>query len=48
MGHYVHRDISAGNIILCNGTGKISDLEYAKKFLSQGPVNDPKMVPVDL
>ncbi|KAK0491267.1 hypothetical protein IW261DRAFT_1436697 [Armillaria novae-zelandiae] len=42
MGHYVHRDISAGNIILCNGVGKISDLEYAKKFLSQGPVNDPK------
>ncbi|KAK0195828.1 hypothetical protein F5146DRAFT_951483 [Armillaria mellea] len=42
MGHYVHRDISAGNIILCNGMGKISDLEYAKKFLSNGPVNDPK------
>ncbi|KAK0216129.1 hypothetical protein IW262DRAFT_1398178 [Armillaria fumosa] len=42
LGHYVHRDISAGNIILCNEAGKISDLEYAKKFLSQGPVNDPK------
>ncbi|PBK69877.1 hypothetical protein ARMSODRAFT_1018617 [Armillaria solidipes] len=42
MGHYVHRDISAGNIIICEGRGKISDLEYAKKFLSQGPVNDPK------
>ncbi|KAK0230517.1 hypothetical protein IW262DRAFT_1306647, partial [Armillaria fumosa] len=42
LGHYVHRDISASNIILCNGVGKISDLEYAKKFLSQGPVNDPK------
>ncbi|KAK0461953.1 uncharacterized protein EV420DRAFT_1330968 [Desarmillaria tabescens] len=43
MGHYVHRDISAGNIILCNdGTAKISDLEYAKKFLSDGPQNDPK------
>ncbi|KAK0499818.1 hypothetical protein EDD18DRAFT_1249829 [Armillaria luteobubalina] len=42
FGHYVHRDISAGNIIVCNGVGKISDLEYAKKFLSQGPVNDPK------
>ncbi len=47
MGHYVHRDISAGNIILCNGVGKISDLEYAKKFLSQGPVNDPKTVRLD-
>ncbi|KAK0194219.1 hypothetical protein F5146DRAFT_1184019 [Armillaria mellea] len=42
LGHYVHRDISAGNIILCNGMGKISDLEYAKKFLSGGPRNDPK------
>ncbi|PBL02809.1 hypothetical protein ARMGADRAFT_273017 [Armillaria gallica] len=41
MGHYVHRDIFAGNIILCNGVGKISDLEYAKKFLSQGPADDP-------
>ncbi|KAK0491261.1 hypothetical protein IW261DRAFT_77791 [Armillaria novae-zelandiae] len=42
LGHYVHRDISAGNIILCNGVGKISDLEYAKKFLSQDLVDDPK------
>ncbi|KAK0190693.1 hypothetical protein F5146DRAFT_1045365 [Armillaria mellea] len=31
MGHYVHRDISAGNIIICDGRAKISDLEYAKK-----------------
>ncbi|KAK0190699.1 hypothetical protein F5146DRAFT_1137526 [Armillaria mellea] len=42
LGQYVHRDISAGNIIICDGIAKISDLEYAKKFLSQGPVNDPK------
>ncbi|PBK69868.1 hypothetical protein ARMSODRAFT_956676 [Armillaria solidipes] len=42
MGHYVHRDISAGNIILCNGVGRISDLEYAKKYLSHGSLNDPK------
>ncbi|KAK0480485.1 hypothetical protein EDD18DRAFT_1363656 [Armillaria luteobubalina] len=28
--------------ILSNGMGKISDLEYAKKFLSQDPANDPK------
>ncbi|KAK0190707.1 hypothetical protein F5146DRAFT_1000692 [Armillaria mellea] len=42
LGQYVHRDISVGNIIICDGRGKISDLEYAKKFLSSGPVNDPK------
>ncbi|KAG7449398.1 uncharacterized protein BT62DRAFT_929364 [Guyanagaster necrorhizus] len=41
-GYYVHRDISAGNIILCNGMGKISDLEYVKRFLSHGLQNDPK------
>ncbi|KAK0461954.1 uncharacterized protein EV420DRAFT_1665595 [Desarmillaria tabescens] len=41
MGHYVHRDISAGNILLCDGMAKISDLEYAKKFPS-GPKDDPK------
>ncbi|KAK0206729.1 hypothetical protein DFS33DRAFT_1316735 [Desarmillaria ectypa] len=42
IGHYVHRDISAGNILLCDGTARISDLEYAKKYLSDGPKNDPK------
>ncbi|KAK0190698.1 hypothetical protein F5146DRAFT_1195064 [Armillaria mellea] len=42
MGRYVHRDISAGNTIVCDGRAKISDLEYAKKFLSPGPVNDAK------
>lgn len=29
---YVHRDISTGNILLCNGRGKISDLEYARSY----------------
>lgn len=29
---YVHRDISTGNVLLCNGRGKISDLEYARPF----------------
>ncbi|KAK0243019.1 hypothetical protein EDD85DRAFT_313091 [Armillaria nabsnona] len=42
IGHYVHRDISAGNVLLCGEMAKISDLEYAKKFLSEGPKNDPK------
>ncbi|KAK0499828.1 hypothetical protein EDD18DRAFT_1442434 [Armillaria luteobubalina] len=42
IGHYVHRDISAGNVLLCGEMAKISDLEYAKRFLSEGPKNDPK------
>jgi serine/threonine protein kinase len=29
---YVHRDISVGNVLLCEGTAKISDLEYARPF----------------
>jgi serine/threonine-protein kinase RIO1 len=28
---YVHRDVSAGNILFWNGTGVLSDLESAKK-----------------
>lgn len=47
---WVHRDISAGNIILVeNGrgevVGKLSDLEYARKFDST-PIGhrDPKTV----
>ncbi len=47
IGHYVHRDISAGNVLLCGEMAKISDLEYAKKFLSEGPKNDPKTVRVE-
>ncbi|KAK0440942.1 uncharacterized protein EV420DRAFT_1769154 [Desarmillaria tabescens] len=41
LGHYVHRDISAENILLCNGIAKISDLEYAQRFLF-GSKKDPK------
>ncbi|KAK0475131.1 hypothetical protein IW261DRAFT_1647127 [Armillaria novae-zelandiae] len=40
---YVHRDFSSGNILLCSGKGKISDLEYCKVFQSEGPQSDPKM-----
>ncbi|KAK0197924.1 hypothetical protein F5146DRAFT_1116901 [Armillaria mellea] len=39
---YVHRDISSGNILLCSGKGKVSDLEYCKVFQSEGPQSDPK------
>lgn len=28
----MHRDISAGNILICNKRGKISDLEYARSY----------------
>ena len=28
---WVHRDISVGNILVVDGVGKLSDLEYAKK-----------------
>jgi Fungal protein kinase len=28
---YVHRDVSAGNILLCNGVGILNDMESAKK-----------------
>jgi len=31
---YLHRDISDGNIIYCDGIGKISDLEYAIAYMS--------------
>ncbi|KAN0109363.1 hypothetical protein V8E52_009407 [Russula decolorans] len=29
---WVHRDVSAGNILFCDGHGKLADLEYAKKM----------------
>lgn len=28
---WVHRDISIGNILIVNGRGKITDVEYAKR-----------------
>ncbi|KAJ7756980.1 hypothetical protein B0H16DRAFT_1721448 [Mycena metata] len=33
----VHRDVSAGNILLVDGVGKLSDLEYLKSF--KGPIS---------
>ncbi|KAJ3555477.1 hypothetical protein NM688_g2556 [Phlebia brevispora] len=33
---WVHRDLSAGNILVVNGTGKITDLEYATSEIRQG------------
>ena len=27
----MHRDVSVGNILLCDGVAKLADLEYAKK-----------------
>ncbi|KAK0440753.1 hypothetical protein EV421DRAFT_2020203 [Armillaria borealis] len=42
LASYVHRDMSSGNILLCSGKGKVSDLEYAKVFHSEGPKSDPK------
>ncbi|KAL7278832.1 hypothetical protein ACG7TL_007849 [Trametes sanguinea] len=29
---WIHRDVSSGNILLFEGRGKLSDLEYAKEF----------------
>jgi hypothetical protein len=28
----VHRDISAGNVLCVNGSGRLSDLEYCKNY----------------
>lgn len=28
---WVHRDISYGNVLIVNGKGKLTDLEYAKE-----------------
>lgn len=29
---YIHRDISAGNILIYNGRAKLADLEFAKEY----------------
>ncbi|KAK0245204.1 hypothetical protein EDD85DRAFT_963921 [Armillaria nabsnona] len=42
LASYVHRDMSSGNILLCSGKGKISDLEYSKVFQSESPKSDPR------
>ncbi|KAF8874610.1 hypothetical protein BD779DRAFT_1566012 [Infundibulicybe gibba] len=33
---YVHRDVSSGNVLLCEERGKLSDLEYCKPFSEVG------------
>ena len=40
---YVHRDISPGNIIFYEGRAKLSDLEFAKKYMS-GALSDVRTV----
>lgn len=49
LARYVHRDVSTGNIILvtdANGgvRGKLSDVEYAKRFDADRTSGDPKAV----
>ncbi|PBK71530.1 hypothetical protein ARMSODRAFT_1002646 [Armillaria solidipes] len=43
-GGYVHRDLSGGNLIWMEGSNitKITDIEYAKKFLSDPGIGDRK------
>ncbi|KAJ7135387.1 hypothetical protein C8R43DRAFT_615718 [Mycena crocata] len=38
---FVHRDVSPGNILLVNGTGKLSDLESVQPF--RGPSVSPQL-----
>ena len=40
---YVHQDISPGNIIFYEGRAKLSDLEFAKKYMS-GALSDVRTV----
>lgn len=42
---YVHRDVSAGNIILYNGRAKLSDLEFAQEY---GPGKSPYAATVNV
>jgi serine/threonine protein kinase len=32
---YIHRDVSAGNILFHNNRGKLSDLEFSEKYNSE-------------
>ena len=41
---WVHRDISAGNIMLCGNNAKITDFEYAKKMTLPGKVHEIRTV----
>jgi hypothetical protein len=49
LANWMHRDVSAGNIIAVkrdNGelSGKLSDLEYAKHYNDESGSSDPKTV----
>ncbi|KAK0245211.1 hypothetical protein EDD85DRAFT_963961, partial [Armillaria nabsnona] len=48
LASYVHRDMSSGNILICSGKGKISDLEYSKVFRSEGPKGTPIFMAVEV
>lgn len=41
---WVHRDISAGNVLLCGTQVKLADLEYAKLMTSTEPAHDIRTV----
>ena len=42
---YVHRDVSAGNCLFYEGSGKLADLEYSKRY-EDVSVSEPKTVSV--
>lgn len=38
--HLVHRDVTPSNLLVVNGIGKLSDLEYMKNFDGDGPASN--------
>jgi prepilin-type processing-associated H-X9-DG protein len=38
---YVHRDVSTGNILFCDGRGILMDLEYAKLMGAEKKPREP-------
>jgi hypothetical protein len=42
---YVHRDISTGNIIAFGGGGRLSDLEYTKRYVAPVPISENSKTP---
>ncbi|KAK7019837.1 hypothetical protein R3P38DRAFT_3198221 [Favolaschia claudopus] len=38
----IHRDVSAGNILLVDGVGKLTDLEFMRSY--RGPINPSSLV----
>ena len=43
MAGFVHRDVSAGNCLYYEGSGKLADLEYSKRYEDMS-VSEPKIV----